>query len=286
MRTILLSYSVGPLVFLTGCATIIHGTKEHVSVSSSPTAAQILVKGVPVATSPSVIELKRKDPGIVLRIEKEGYEPGEIIINRKYSGWLAGNLALPMAGIFGGAIDFSTGAAYKLVPSAVYVELQKQEIEEESLPRQDIREVVRPDSLAVRKKERDTLTPSQKEQKRFSYGYGISGLYLIFPVPFIEGTVRVGAVSLRGNIGSNLAYTEARLELALFDRFYLYDGANIAVQVDEQIDVFGIGDIFGIGMDMAAADHRKYFRFELGFLEWEDGGRSFEIPRVGMGWRF
>ena len=265
---------------MTGCATIIHGTTEKIAVSSTPTDAQVMIKGVPVASTPGIIELKRIDTNIVLRLEKEGYEPSEVILNRKYSGWIAGNLAIPLVGLVGGAVDFGSGAAYKLVPTEVYIDLQKQEMREDDSSREEVVVAVDPDSTSLYIEEKDDSTQSKQKKGHLTYGYGVSGVYLIFPIPFVECGLRIGAISLRGNIGFNLAYAEARVELALFDRFYIYDGASVMIQVDDP------GDIFGIGMDIDSRDNRKYFRFELGFLEYDGGRESFEAPRVGIGWRF
>jgi hypothetical protein len=82
-----------------------------------PSGAKVVVKDVQMATTPAVIELKRKEPNIVLRFEKEGYEPVEMALKRSVDGWIAGNILL--GGLIGLAVDFIDGAAYKLSPSEV-----------------------------------------------------------------------------------------------------------------------------------------------------------------------
>ncbi|MBT7914043.1 hypothetical protein HN588_09060, partial [Candidatus Bathyarchaeota archaeon] len=120
-----------------------------------------MIKGVPVASTPNIIELKRKDTDIVLRFETEGYEPSEVILNRTYSGWIVGNLAIPMIGILGGAIDFGTGAAYKLSPTEVYIGLQKQGMREDDSSRGWEVVVVTPDTSSLYIKEKADSTQIQ-----------------------------------------------------------------------------------------------------------------------------
>jgi len=118
---------IGLSLLVVECATIIHGTRQSVSVNSVPSGAKVMVKGVHMATTPAVIELKRKESNLILRFEKEGYEPVEIALNRSVDGWIAGNIIF--GGLIGLAIDFIDGAAYKLSPSevdAVLAEAKKQ----------------------------------------------------------------------------------------------------------------------------------------------------------------
>lgn len=118
---------IGAVLLLTSCASIIHGTKQNLSVSSMPSGAKVFVKGVHMATTPAVIELSRKESNIILRFEKEGYEPVEVALNRSVDGWIWGNIVF--GGLIGLAVDFIDGAAYKLSPSevnAVLTELRKQ----------------------------------------------------------------------------------------------------------------------------------------------------------------
>jgi hypothetical protein len=285
MRIIHLSCSVGILLLLTGCATIIHGKTEKVSVSSTPTNAQVTVKGIPVASTPSIIELKRKDTDTVLRFEKEDYEPGEVILNRKYSGWIAGNLAIPMVGFIGGIIDFGTGAAFKLVPAEAYIDLQKQEMREDDSSREEIVVIVGPDSSSRSIKKKDIPTPSKPAKKHpLIYGYGVSGIYIMLPVPFIECGLRIGSVSVRGNIGGlPMGYGETRVELALLDHFFMYGGKSQFADEDTE-------DIYGMGIDINARDKRSYYRFEIGFWDKERKPWVKKEPRnygrIGLGWRF
>jgi hypothetical protein len=135
-----------------GCATLVHGTRQTVTVTSEPSGAQVTVLSDrpggsrTVRSNPGVtpiqLQLTRREPNIVLRLEKDGCSPVEVRLKRTISGWIAPNLlsANPMAGqgldsasdyplvaaqglavTFG--IDFLSGAAFKL-PKTVQVTLE------------------------------------------------------------------------------------------------------------------------------------------------------------------
>ena len=122
-----------------GCATIVHGTRQTVTVTSDPSGAAVTVlSGTTVketaGVTPVQVRLTRRDANLRLRLEKAGCEPFEVQLKRSVSGWTFGNLiaANPFAqqgmdnasagsyagqlGVTSGMItaDFLTGGAYKL----------------------------------------------------------------------------------------------------------------------------------------------------------------------------
>jgi hypothetical protein len=109
-------------VAMAGCATIMHGTSQELSVASTPTGAHVLVDGTEVGRTPYVASLKRKDKHVV-RIEMPGYEPFELPISRATSGWVWGNLVF--GGLPGLAVDAITGGLYKLKPEQVLATLSQ-----------------------------------------------------------------------------------------------------------------------------------------------------------------
>jgi hypothetical protein len=112
------------LLFLfMGCATIIHGTNQHISVNSSPQGAKVSVNGIPVATTPAKIKLSRSERSVNILIEKEGYKSQGVIVSRKLSGWFFGNLLI--GGWIGMIIDAVDGAMFRLEPSEINVVLSE-----------------------------------------------------------------------------------------------------------------------------------------------------------------
>ena len=97
----------------TGCASIISGTTQSVFVNSSPSGANVEVDGLQ-ATTPTKLELKRSQASHNVRITKEGYEPANVSIGRKFNPWVAGNLLWGYGVVAGVIVDFVSGGAWDL----------------------------------------------------------------------------------------------------------------------------------------------------------------------------
>lgn len=109
------------LLLASSCATIIHGSKQSIAISSSPTSAKVTVDSLEAGVTPVTVKLSRKDIHTV-KLELEGYEPYEIILNRKVDAWIAGNIVF--GGVIGLAVDAITGGMYKLSPEEIMAELK------------------------------------------------------------------------------------------------------------------------------------------------------------------
>jgi hypothetical protein len=107
-------------VALAGCATIVQGSNQNVSVASSPVGAQVTIDGKNMGVTPMVAQLERKKSHKV-QITMAGYQPYEIEMTKGVSGWVAGNILV--GGIIGFVVDAVTGAMYKLSPDAINGEL-------------------------------------------------------------------------------------------------------------------------------------------------------------------
>jgi len=108
-----------------GCASIMHGTRQDVGISSSPSQATVYVDNKPMGKTPLVADLRRKD-NHVIRIEMPGYQPFETTLIRKVSAWVLGNILF--GGLIGLAVDAIDGALYKLTPEQVQAELNREGI--------------------------------------------------------------------------------------------------------------------------------------------------------------
>ena len=130
-----------------GCATIAHGTRQDVHVTSDRPGVQVsvltaepgkpeILRTADAGVTPLDLSLTRRDPHIVLRFSSPGCAPVDVRLRRTTSGWVWGNavLANPYSGqgadssagvtaIYVGqavavssavAIDFLSGGAYKL----------------------------------------------------------------------------------------------------------------------------------------------------------------------------
>ena len=121
--------TIGFTSIFIGCASIISGYYQEITINSNPCGALITVlseKGdvkLENETTPIILELPRGNKYFTLKIIKEGYKPNEIILVRTINGWVFGNVIF--GGIIGIAIDFYTGAAYSFLPDNIFVNLEK-----------------------------------------------------------------------------------------------------------------------------------------------------------------
>jgi hypothetical protein len=97
----------------TGCATIIHGTRQDVGISSNPTGASVTIDNLQSGTTPVFSKLRRKENHVV-RISLAGYQPMDLTLTSSVSGWVWGNIAI--GGLVGLAVDAISGGMYKLSP--------------------------------------------------------------------------------------------------------------------------------------------------------------------------
>jgi uncharacterized protein YceK len=107
--------ALGGMVFLltTGCATIIHGTRQDVGISSAPTGASVAIDNLQAGTTPVFTKLRRKENHVV-RVSLPGYQPMDLTLTSSVSGWVWGNIAI--GGLVGLAVDAISGGMYKLSP--------------------------------------------------------------------------------------------------------------------------------------------------------------------------
>src|SRR5690606_24180125 len=113
MKKFLLLLVIGMGGLFTGCATIIHGSKQAVGISSNPANAVVTINGQQFGRTPVTATLSRKDHHRVT-IELDGFMPYDIQLTRKVDGWIVGNIVF--GGLIGLAVDAITGGMYKLTP--------------------------------------------------------------------------------------------------------------------------------------------------------------------------
>jgi hypothetical protein len=107
------------LAATSGCATIISGTTQRIGFESTPPGAQLHIDGGSY-TTPAQVKLSRAK-NYEVDFEKDEYLPATRQVTRGTNGWVFGNILI--GGIIGLLVDYSTGAANKLEPDVVRVEL-------------------------------------------------------------------------------------------------------------------------------------------------------------------
>lgn len=108
-------------VLVSGCATISNGGTQKVKIRSEPSGAKVDVRGKSQGETPVTVELERGSTHLV-QIQHEGYERFSVTLEKEYMpAWFLEILFPPAL-----AYDFYTGAVYKLSPSEVEANLEKE----------------------------------------------------------------------------------------------------------------------------------------------------------------
>jgi hypothetical protein len=115
---------IGTLVLgftLVGCATIISGSDQLLTVNSNVQGAEVYLNDQMLGTTPLSVSVKRGQEGI-LRVQAEGHQPYQVALNRDINTVFFVNIL--SGGVFGSTTDYSTGAMYKYEPSTFFASLQ------------------------------------------------------------------------------------------------------------------------------------------------------------------
>jgi hypothetical protein len=99
-------------VALSGCATIIKGTTQSISVNTTPvTGANCTLvnsEGTYYLTSPGTTTVHKTKTDLDITCAKDGYAPGHAIGVSHFNGTTAGNILL--GGVIGLGVDAASGA--------------------------------------------------------------------------------------------------------------------------------------------------------------------------------
>jgi hypothetical protein len=102
-----ISLSVLSLLLLAGCATIVRGTEQNVTVDTVPSGAKVAFSNGQTCTSPCSIAAKR-NKAINVSVSMAGCTTQTAFVRPRIT---AGG------GLLGGLPDLATGAVYDLEPS-------------------------------------------------------------------------------------------------------------------------------------------------------------------------
>ena len=114
-----------PVFWLTSCATITRGVHDKLTVTSDPSAANVVLSTGEKGVTPAKFVKERKTDSFTVTVSKPGYIPQIVKVESKFGGTgggaMAGNLLL--GGAIGMGVDAGTGAYRSLYPNPVAVKL-------------------------------------------------------------------------------------------------------------------------------------------------------------------
>jgi hypothetical protein len=110
------------LFVFAGCATIVKGTNQTVSINSNVNGAEVIVNGERVGVTPFTGPIKRKS-GTTVTVQKLGYQTKTITLTTEIESVFWGNIII--GGVLGSTTDLATGAMYYYAPATLEVDLVK-----------------------------------------------------------------------------------------------------------------------------------------------------------------
>jgi hypothetical protein len=126
MRMALLT--VIPLITLSGCASIVNGQTQVLSVKTLIQGAEIAKadctmlnnKGTWYVTTPGTVSVHRSFQDLHVTCKKDGVDPGTVTVKSSTKAMAYGNILF--GGVIGAGVDAGTGAAYDY-PQLIAVEM-------------------------------------------------------------------------------------------------------------------------------------------------------------------
>jgi len=116
-------FIITSILFSIGCATMIRGTEEQLSITSEPDGVLVKLSDDQTCYTPCQITLKRNQ-SVNLRFEKDGCEVETLSVFP----------TIAAAGvILGGLIDYGTGAVYSLQPNPAHMIMKCKTPEQKSV---------------------------------------------------------------------------------------------------------------------------------------------------------
>lgn len=104
----------GMSIALSGCATVVDGSTQSVSISTSPAegAACTLInsEGSWYLTSPGSVTVHKTKNDLTIDCTRDGFRPGHMVATSHFGGATFGNLVL--GGGVGAIVDAASGANY------------------------------------------------------------------------------------------------------------------------------------------------------------------------------
>lgn len=121
MRTSRAVMTLALATTLAGCATIINGSTQQITVNSSVEGAEVYLNQTLLGMTPLSTEVKRGQEG-TLYVRKEGYQEYRFPVTKKISGAFWINIIT--GGLYGSTTDYTTGSMYEYEPATFFASLQ------------------------------------------------------------------------------------------------------------------------------------------------------------------
>lgn len=105
---------------LTSCGTIFTGSTDRITFNTTPEKAKVYEGGVEKCTTPCSIDIRRSMSPKVIQLKKEGYEPRNITLDKKFNAVSILNIV----GFVGWVVDAFTPSLTKYDTKLYNIELE------------------------------------------------------------------------------------------------------------------------------------------------------------------
>lgn len=119
-RLLIASLAIGSLF---GCATIIRGPTQTITINSNVSGAIAFINGESIGPLPVVYRATKRREGLTLQVEAPGHIPIQRKISSKLDVIFFGNFIL--GGFIGSTTDLVSGAMWEYSPDNIYVNLMR-----------------------------------------------------------------------------------------------------------------------------------------------------------------
>lgn len=106
----------------TGCATILTGTSQQITVNSNVNGARVMLNGSSIGVTPLTVRIAKRS-NQVLTVEKRGYNPQTISMQTTTPTAFWGNILI--GGLPGTTTDAASGALNEYSPNSYYASLSR-----------------------------------------------------------------------------------------------------------------------------------------------------------------
>lgn len=122
MKLLLAAAVAGLMLFQVGCATILKGDMQPISVNSNVDDAEVYINGSKVGETPFIGQVKRTKTLSTLEVKKDGYKTKKIMLDTSVEPVFWVNLL--SGGVFGSTTDYATESMWKYAPSTINLDLE------------------------------------------------------------------------------------------------------------------------------------------------------------------
>ena len=109
---------------LQGCATILKGSTQPLSVNSNVDNADVVLNGAKIGQTPFTGIVKRSKTAATLEVRKEGYRPARVILDSEMEPVFFVNII--SGGVFGSTTDYASESMWRYAPGTVNLDLHRE----------------------------------------------------------------------------------------------------------------------------------------------------------------